>query len=94
MSASTGTRKGRERAARNQLRQDFLAPRMQTTSQGKARTPRLLTPQDVAAHTQFSVRQVLRWISSGALAAHKVGRRLRIDERDLALFLMERRLGL
>jgi excisionase family DNA binding protein len=49
--------------------------------------PKLLTVAQVADHTQFSARQVRRWIKSGALKATPCGRHVRIAENDLALFL-------
>lgn len=52
--------------------------------------PRLLTIRQVADHTQFSQKQVRRWIDSGELKAKKIGRHWRIAENDLALFLATR----
>ena len=49
--------------------------------------PRLLTIQQVAKFTQFSIRQIHRWIKSGELRATQYGRSWRIAENDLALFL-------
>ena len=49
--------------------------------------PKLLTIEQVAAFTQFSTRQVRRWIESGELKAARIGRHWRIAENDLALFL-------
>lgn len=49
--------------------------------------PKLLTIKQVAEHTQFSIRQIRRWIKSGELLALQFGRSLRIAENDLALFL-------
>jgi excisionase family DNA binding protein len=49
--------------------------------------PRLLTIKQVAAHTQFSTKQVQRWIAAGELIATKIGRHWRIAENDFALFL-------
>jgi excisionase family DNA binding protein len=48
---------------------------------------KLLTIEQVAAHTQFSTKQVRRWIERGELVAKKIGRSWRIAENDLALFL-------
>lgn len=52
--------------------------------------PRLLTIKQVADHTQFSQKQVRRWIEAGELKAKKIGRHWRIAENDLALFLVTR----
>ena len=49
--------------------------------------PKLLTIEQVATFTQFSTRQVHRWIKSGALKAIQFGRSWRIAENDMALFL-------
>jgi len=49
---------------------------------------KMLTIEQVAAITQFSTRQVRRWIKSGALKAKQFGRHWRIAENDLALFLV------
>jgi len=49
--------------------------------------PKLLTIEQVAAFTQFSTRQIRRWIKSGSLKAMQYGRSWRIAENDLALFL-------
>jgi excisionase family DNA binding protein len=49
--------------------------------------PRQLTIEQVAIFTQFSSRQIRRWIKSGAIKATQFGRRWRIAENDLALFL-------
>lgn len=48
--------------------------------------PKLLTIEQVAAFTQFSTRQVRRWIQSGGLKATQFGRHWRIAENDLAMF--------
>lgn len=49
--------------------------------------PKLLTIEQVAKFSQFSTRQIRRWIESGDLKAAKFGRHWRIAENDLALFL-------
>ena len=49
--------------------------------------PKLLTIEQVATFTQFSTRQIRRWIKSGVLNAIQFGRSLRIAENDLAMFL-------
>jgi excisionase family DNA binding protein len=49
--------------------------------------PRLLTLQQVANATSFSVRQIRRWIDSGELKACRFGRALRVAEVDLAIFI-------
>ncbi len=49
--------------------------------------PKLLTIKQVAEFTQFSTRQIRRWIKSRKLPASLYGRSWRIAENDLALFL-------
>jgi excisionase family DNA binding protein len=49
--------------------------------------PKLLTINQVATFTQFSTRQIRRWINSGTLKAIQFGRSWRVAENDLALFL-------
>ena len=49
--------------------------------------PKPLTIDQVATFTQFSSRQIRRWIKSGKLKATQYGRSWRIAENDLALFL-------
>lgn len=49
--------------------------------------PKLLTIKQVAEFSQFSTRQIRRWIKNGSLQASLFGRSWRIAENDLALFL-------
>jgi excisionase family DNA binding protein len=42
--------------------------------------------KQLAARWQISERQVHRFIESGALTAHRIGRSLRIAESDVLLF--------
>ena len=48
---------------------------------------KLLTIKQVAEFSQFSTRQIRRWIKSGTLKASQYGRCWRIAENDLAMFL-------
>jgi hypothetical protein len=52
---------------------------------------KLLTLQQVANITAFSVRQIRRFIDSGALVACRFDRALRVDERDLVVFIASRK---
>ena len=52
---------------------------------------KLLTLQQVANTTSFSVRQIRRFIDSGALVACRFDRALRVDERDLVVFIASRK---
>jgi excisionase family DNA binding protein len=52
---------------------------------------KLLTVQQVADITGFSVREVRRWITSGDLPACKFGRALRVSEPDVAMFIANKR---
>ena len=49
--------------------------------------PILLTINQVAETLQVSPRTVRRWIDAGSLQHYKLGRQIRIAERDLRLFL-------
>jgi excisionase family DNA binding protein len=48
---------------------------------------------DVAGLLQVSKRTVRRWISSGELAAHRLGRIWRVSRIDLETFMARRRQG-
>ena len=60
----------------------------QTTSEET--TKPLLTVSEVAEVCRVSDRTVRRWIERGELAAHRLGRQVRISEKDLKIFLRER----
>ncbi|NQV79368.1 MAG: helix-turn-helix domain-containing protein [Alphaproteobacteria bacterium] len=47
----------------------------------------LLTVAQVATHLQISIRQVRRLIKAKELEVLRIGRRIRIDPRDLNAFL-------
>lgn len=49
----------------------------------------LLTPEEVAAHTNVSTVTVGRWLREGKLKGVKAGRQWRVRERDLEDFLQE-----
>ena len=53
--------------------------------------PKLLTLQQVASITSFSIRQIRRWIETGELQACRFGRSLRVEEVDLSLFITTRK---
>lgn len=52
----------------------------------------LHTVQQVAETLQVSDKQVRRWIASGDLVAHRLGRQLRIADADLRAFVAQRRI--
>ena len=58
----------------------------QTTTEEKP----LLTVSEVAEFCRLSPRTVRRWIERGELPAHRLGRQLRISEKDLKIFLRDR----
>ena len=60
----------------------------QTTSEET--TKPLLTISEVAEVCRLSTRTVRRWIERGELPAHRLGRQLRISEKDLKIFLRDR----
>ncbi len=51
----------------------------------------LMTIPDVAEQLQVSEKTIRRWITSGDLIAHRIGRQLRISESDLQAFIRVRR---
>ncbi len=53
----------------------------------------LLTIAQTAEHLQVSTKSVRRWIESGELVAHRIGRQLRISWSDLQDFVRMRRIG-
>ena len=53
----------------------------------------LLTIPQTAEHLQVSTKSVRRWIESGELVAHRIGRQLRISWSDLQAFVRMRRIG-
>jgi excisionase family DNA binding protein len=48
---------------------------------------------DTAAYAQTSEKSVRRWLKSGVLPFHRLGRQIRIAEADLLAFLTDRRQG-
>lgn len=65
-----------------------LGPRASSVPQQR-REERFFTVKQLAARWQISERQVHRFIESGALAAHRLGRSLRIAENDVLLFELQ-----
>ncbi len=57
------------------------------------RLPHLYTVRDTAVYSQVSPKTVRRWLLSGVLPFHRLGRQIRIAEADLLKFLAERRQG-
>jgi excisionase family DNA binding protein len=55
------------------------------------RVPRMLAVTDIAELMRVSTRTVRRWIDSGDLRVHRLGRQVRVSEEDLAAFLNQRR---
>lgn len=64
------------------------APNATQSSSGPVK---LLTLKQVANITSFSVRQIRRFIDSGALVACRFDRALRVDERDLVVFIASKK---
>ncbi len=50
--------------------------------------------EDVASLFSVSDKTVRRWIKSGELVAHRIGRQWRISKTDLETFLKLRRCGI
>jgi excisionase family DNA binding protein len=55
--------------------------------------PTLLTLEQTANVLQVTTRTIHRWIDTGDLVAHRIGRGLRISEADLQIFIRLRREG-
>ena len=56
----------------------------------RSRAPdRLLTIDDVSEICQVSTKTVRRHIEAKLLIAHRIGRQIRIDPRDLNLYLRD-----
>ncbi|MBC8338700.1 MAG: helix-turn-helix domain-containing protein [Rhodospirillales bacterium] len=53
--------------------------------------PSLLTIAQTADVLQVNARTIRRWIDSGDLVAHRLGRGFRISEADLQTFIRTRR---
>ncbi len=53
--------------------------------------PTLYSVSEVADHLKVSTKTVRRWIDTGDLRVHRLGRSIRISETDLGLFLAQRR---
>jgi excisionase family DNA binding protein len=53
--------------------------------------PRLLSVKAAAEQLGVCTKTVRRWIKSGALHMHRLGRQLRISEDDLLLFVQSNR---
>ena len=47
--------------------------------------------RQVAEKTQYSERQVRRWIADGDLPVHRFGRSIRVSDEDLEVFIASRR---
>ena len=54
---------------------------------------RLFTIKDVADVLQVSDKSIRRWIDTGDLVAHRIGRQWRITQGDLDVFIKLRRQG-
>jgi excisionase family DNA binding protein len=67
---------------------------MQAAGNKKAAiVPRLFSIETVAAMLEVSPKTVRRWIATGLLPVHRLGRQIRISEPDLAAFIARSRCG-
>ena len=57
----------------------------------EAALPSLLTLNQTAEVLQVTTRTLHRWINTGELVVHRIGRQLRISETDLQAFIRTRR---
>ncbi len=56
-----------------------------------AKPPSFYSIREIAEHLQVCDKTVRRWIESGDLVAHRIGRQWRIGATDLETFLKLRR---
>jgi len=68
-----------------------VPPKRSTAAPVKAGPSRMLSPADVAALLQVSIKTVRRWIETGELHVHTLGRQLRVSDDDLNTFVKSRR---
>jgi excisionase family DNA binding protein len=61
-----------------------------TAGPGLTSLPRLYTVAQTAAYAQTSEKTVRRWLNSGVLPCHRLGRQIRIAEADLLAFIAAR----
>ena len=64
---------------------------MTGTNKSSRNIDRMLTIVDVADLLQISSKTVRRWILTGDLVGHQIGRQWRITEDDLRAFIRLRR---
>jgi excisionase family DNA binding protein len=57
----------------------------------KSRLPQLFSVEEIAERFGVSTKTVRRWIASGELRAHRLGRQIRIAEEDAIAFMATRR---
>lgn len=55
-----------------------------------SRPPALLTIPEVAERLQVSIKTIRRWIASGDLPTVRLGHQIRIQPKDLDIFLRQR----
>ena len=58
-----------------------------------SRLPRMLSVEETAQLLNVSTKTIHRWRLSGMLAAHKLGRQVRIKEDELEAVIRSRREG-
>ena len=59
-------------------------------SKPPSRPAALLTIPDVAERLQVSIKTIRRWIASGDLPTVRLGSQIRIQPKDLDIFLRQR----
>jgi excisionase family DNA binding protein len=83
----------KQSSARSEKKELAPQPQGQHSARGvpARRLSRLLTISHTAEYLGVSTRTVRRLLESGALAAHRIGRSVRISETDVLVFLAESR---
>jgi excisionase family DNA binding protein len=61
------------------------------SSQQRLHLPRLFSVKAVAMQLAVSTKTVRRWIETGELPVHRLGRQLRVSETDLVVFIARSR---
>ncbi|MFQ5792433.1 MAG: helix-turn-helix domain-containing protein [Acidobacteriota bacterium] len=64
---------------------------MPLTKRAPSPLPTLYSIRETADLLKVSTKTIRRWIESGELPAHRLGRQIRISEDDLLTFIRTRR---
>ena len=65
---------------------------MSRTTSAQPYFPALYSIKEVAGILRVSTKTIRRWVASGELTAHRIGRQWRISDADLQAFIRMRRM--